>query len=406
MEISGGSASAEGLIQRFKELVKFAENQILPYHPPRIFKIPERSGRMSWRAVLVKLVFPLPLINSDERLDFYLFTAWIVQLVGAVVLFVGGATYVLEPPAPSGLTADNVNWFGVFVLAILVLLGAALFPFAYTHLVKFFFDPKIQAKDKLFWLAVLAGFLVWRAMGMQAVDLRAAAAEMSPSQTGWMLVLVFGALIPVLIHLTSSLVYFLELIFQLLSLLARYFLRLNSPHTYVKMSDLVTGPVQGVGGVWRMGELGTFELRALREWSIQNRDGTEKRILPTTFVLAVAGLLAASEGVRQWVSDWLIYFLSQFSGLVDREITAADFGLPMRQFGILLVGMVLVGVVLFFFMMFRNLLVQTYLVEACTVALYAAETREREAAQSAAAAVAAARERAGGLRGWLRRWFR
>ncbi len=127
----------------------------------------------------------------------------------------------------------------------------------------------------------------------------------------------------------------------------------------------------------------------MKEWARDNREGTDKRIIPAAIVLALLGIFASNPAFTNWVSGRINDLNSLISnipqtilGISIPQITWALFSILWPVF----VGLLSL-IPISYFLLFRNLVVQSYIIEACTVAEYAArlaakERQKLEAAQN------------------------
>ena len=115
---------------------------------------------------------------------------------------------------------------------------------------------------------------------------------------------------------------------------------------------------------WQLTGLAEEELEAIRAWAEANREGTEKRLLPTIIFFSLVQLFGWNAMVNTEIGQRLIGLWNQMLSLMA---TTSFWGVLMA---------VLVGVLLVFFLipfvaigkLFMNILPQSLIIEACIVA--------------------------------------
>jgi hypothetical protein len=407
MEEGKGSAAAVRFVERYKELVEFTQKQVLPFHPPEFFPKRERPARWpKWRVVLDKIVFFPYMADMHGLGDFLIFVMWSLGMVGQCIFLLIGAE-ALSPTSRNSTAAGGSDMWLEVILTGAVLLGLLLAPFGYVQLFSFFFSKSIGAIKKIIWVAALIClnlFLFSRLPGSSG-----STGETVPATAGIIVFLAFLFLfivLPLLFNLTSMLIPIGIRVVWSMGFLVEYFYKLNKADIYRWAIEIATKPIEGRESAWKLEELPNGDIQALHDWAIENRDGTEKRILPTTIFLALLALVTSSNWFEAWITGWVQFFIVQLTAIFARGQGFTQFFLKFLpvEIAAVIIFIVIVFIIVTYFKMFRNLLVQTYVIEACTVAGYAAREREKEAAARAEAAKADAIP-AGGVRGWLRRWL-
>ena len=115
------------------------------------------------------------------------------------------------------------------------------------------------------------------------------------------------------------------------------------------------------------------ELVAMREWARDNREGTDKRVVPATLFIAIYGIFASTEPFTNFTTS-LTGFLSNakwFEFFHAKHI----FTVPFDAFVTIMVVLpfvidVIVLLVVAYISLFKNLVVQSLIIEACTIAKY------------------------------------
>jgi len=141
---------------------------------------------------------------------------------------------------------------------------------------------------------------------------------------------------------------------------------------------LVLEPVpasQGSAHDWRLLDLTKSELEMLRRWAQANREGTDKRLLPTAVLFAILGAFANTKTFTDLI-DRLLVWLSAVADAIGRRADA-----PLVQPGIAeIVAFWAVMLAFFSFIevlskLFENLVAQSVIVEACIVAEHVCDAR-------------------------------
>ena len=73
------------------------------------------------------------------------------------------------------------------------------------------------------------------------------------------------------------------------------FLKANTPFPFQILRQLINSPIGKSDNQWRLINLSASELAAMREWARDNREGTDKRVVPATLFIAIYGIFASTE---------------------------------------------------------------------------------------------------------------
>lgn len=144
-----------------------------------------------------------------------------------------------------------------------------------------------------------------------------------------------------------------------------------------KIEQLATGVIQapdGIPGGCRLIDLEESDLNSLRDWASENREGSDKRLLPTVVTLAFIALFTDTEwfgGFLNGTIEFLKSALQPANGVVRQLEFRTILGQSLLILGLLLVLMLLSS-------LFSNLVVQSLIVEACIVAQHATGTEQEQ----------------------------
>jgi len=129
---------------------------------------------------------------------------------------------------------------------------------------------------------------------------------------------------------------------------------------------------------WRLIDLDKSELETLKDWAAENREGSDKRLLPTAMILAFVALFANT--------NWFNETLDGIIGFVNKVLfSSPDSGQKVEFWnivGVTLLFMMVFSVVRALSSLFSNLVVQNIIVEACIVAGYAVDVEKEKTVET------------------------
>jgi hypothetical protein len=403
--MSESNVDADSLIRKFRDLTFYTGSEIFAVKPSIFFRShPGREQWSKWRRRLDHFAFPLNDLMNGKAPDWDIFV-WFAFLTGLMtwtfaLYAILDHMRVSSGGSSSQTAAPVVPWYLIPSVVVLFLSGFS-FIFAYLHAGSFLLLSQTRWYQRLIWLAVFcfytAGGIYWILQINPVFYTNLAQFPIGPGLFAFWAVFLF---IPFCIYLSSLSIFSVIFVVWAGFLIFKFLFRMNDPFVR-QVPKLVQAVISSEGGDWKLLDLKASEIMALRDWSQANREGTDKRLLPTSIVLAVLAFIATTPMFQQWTLSWVIYFQVANAEYNDPKSIAPIASVLTMQLLIPLGILFALYLAVIYYAMFRNLVVQTYIIETCTVALYAAEQREAEEARVQAAAAEAAKMK--GWRGVVRR---
>jgi len=128
-------------------------------------------------------------------------------------------------------------------------------------------------------------------------------------------------------------------------------------------------------------ELSPVELEMLRRWAVANREGSDKRLLPTAVLFGILGVFGNTRTVTAAIDNVVIWVYDVFAlRFTERGLTFMG-KWSMFAFPLLFV-MMFFGTLL---SLFRNLVTQSLIIEVCIVTEYGREQIDSPVLASATA---------------------
>ena len=183
-----------------------------------------------------------------------------------------------------------------------------------------------------------------------------------------------------------------------------YALSAHDPFPNRDIRTLTLEPIEDekTGEQWSLIELPPQDLRCLSRWAAANREGTEKRLLPTVVLSAIVALFVGtrkSETTTRTFDTVIAQAVTWLANTLAVEADKLDFLDISAQAAVLALLFILITFAMYLLLaLFRNLVVQSLVVEACIVAECA-----RTPTESTEPGQIEPRRRAGGLWAWVLR---
>jgi hypothetical protein len=190
---------------------------------------------------------------------------------------------------------------------------------------------------------------------------------------------------PLIIYFVTLIIVVIRFSVWLFGFLWDYFTSGNMPFTFMKVLKVIDSPIAGSEEEWRLLDLSERELRTIREWSRDNLEATEKRLVPTFWLLAIIALIANSQIFENWLGAWIKYFSYQYTIFEERD---SIFAVTPDVFFIFIILVPIAATLILvtirvYLAMFRNIAIQVMIIDSCTVSLYAVEQREESSRSKA-----------------------
>jgi hypothetical protein len=180
----------------------------------------------------------------------------------------------------------------------------------------------------------------------------------------WFIIPAYTQIYATLVELIVLLVWSIWLIIDAL----RFF---HTPMPIQTIKELARREIPGRSGTWRLRDLSLADITLLREWAADNRESTDKRLIPSILLISILQFV----GWNTIVGLLLKVNLPGFVADILRGIFSSNY-LAVLWALMLFVALVLCVQLLFipvrgFFSLIKNLLTQSIILETCLVAEYA-----------------------------------
>lgn len=369
------------LISHYKLLVEHVDQKIYPSfeHPPFI-AIPEMGHWPKWCSALYKYSMPLLFLAQSEAGG----SSTLLYFIGAFAFGIWSSVsvrlfnWIFRTQTPT--VAVNISlWYENIIPGVILLVGIFFSLGIYFHSVLFLINNKNDLKVRLVWLSILAISVLYIALVMKneypntfpnaLIDLRL-------RNIFIFTILVFA--LPAIIYFATFIVIGTRFFLWLIKFSLNYFFSTHNPYTYVKIPDVLFDSVVQGEQKWDMLDLTSRELKTLREWSRDNLEAIEKRLIPSFWILALLGIFANTFIFEDWLRGWIRYFSDKHDLLTNNNAILTDQLWPLIIFYVLVpltIGLLMV-ITSRYILIFRNIAVQIVLIDACTISIYAIEQRD------------------------------
>lgn len=380
--ISLNATHLEELVSCFSDLVEHTRAVVFPPLRKGVVAPPDKTGWSSFRRLAFKISSPLPTTFAWETLD----DSLLILLFWAVVSICWylSADILLDHIFESLPAASDLSQQPIFarIVAYAIFIGAIGFiPIAYWRWIEFFRDSRYPVTWRIIlavcFSVVAISFPYWGLKPEYRLQfpghlLRDRAALIRFVVLYVFLLIPFGTLWYMLA--TDMIVFG----FWLLRVALKYLRSAHTPVSLEAIEQLIKKPIpSGEGGrkEWRLTQLENDELDTLRKWAVANREGTDKRLLPTALLFAFLGILAdatASSDSVSRVLDWMRSSMFPTPNHTPPPLVA----------GRLMAASLILGVILIFLYMLlllcRNLVIQSTIIEACILAEHLRKQRQTD----------------------------
>lgn len=385
-EISNQAADAspepvERITGYYADLTAFISRELLAFSPRKLVDAREPKHAPGWRLFLHKASFPFRIFHAFDLFNYFTFIFWCLCFMLWLAWIISGVMYFFGSALQSG--SSSASPWETYLLSTLVILAALVAPVSYRTAVGMLGSRGNSWAIRVYWMLL---FLFFGATLLRESLEAYPGASLtfvlsSPRNSILFSVLILWIVIPSLIFAATLSLYILFFIIDLLNFAVRYLVSALQPTSFMLLKKLLSAPVNRHNPPWKMTELASPALETLREWARDNREGTEKRVLPATVFIALLGLfLGTNTGsdllvkIFHFIKDRYAQFLN--INLLEPlpEGTVVLFVLVVPTF--LLTALILL---IAYARLFHNLIVQSYIIEACTLAKFTVEEKERQA---------------------------
>jgi hypothetical protein len=370
----------ERIFNYYSDLLAVITKEMILFSKPHLFDINENNTKSKWRKNVDRATSPFLFLQTLEFFDIISFSlmgicfmVWLAWIVVGINGFFGLGVKNSNPSQP--VTLDVVFTFLIMVPASLA--G----PIIYRTAIDLLRSRDNPVFYKILWVGILMlwGYLVFRWIVSNnpnaSFDLVLSSAWNVFLFACWVLLIV----IPALICAATLIIYGGFLIIQMVRFVFMYFVVAHRVTSYRILQKVLYEPIRYDEIKLTMTELNMVELDTLREWARDNREGTEKRIIPATVFLAAMGLFANSSIADNLITNFL-KFLKVKTVELSHSNLPSSLSPDTALFFFVIVPLCLLTLMLLvtaYFALFHNLVTQSYIIEACTLAMYAVEEKKK-----------------------------
>jgi len=140
--------------------------------------------------------------------------------------------------------------------------------------------------------------------------------------------------------------------------------------------QFIHASITNPSGNFKLSQLSKIELNTIIEWASTNREGSDKRLVPTAIFFGLLGVIASTTFFQNFTNN-LIELVAEV--LVPQKFEGLSFGYQFGRYGLVVfLGLWLYGFLSSIVSLARNLVVQSTVIEACILARYEVECQEIE----------------------------
>ena len=367
----------DALINRFSALVEYAQTLVFPPLRKGITAPPDMTGWSRWRRIAFVISSPLSALWSSEAQGNGIVVSIFCWSVAPLYWWIGANTLLddifsaSQPSVPRTETSILIE----AISTALLILTFAMIPVAYWRWVEFFRDRRYPIR----WRLVLAVGFVTLAISFPYWGLLPEYRAKFPALLlgDHRRLIVFTRVYALLLLPLGTSLYMSALdigimVGWLCTALVHYLLSAHDPLPKTHIRKLALEPIppgEDNGQEWRLTELSPVELEMLRRWAAANREGSDKRLLPTAVLFGVLAIFANTRTVTAAIDNVVVWVYEVFTlRFSESNLTF------MGKF--IMFSFALVFVMMFFrtlLSLFSNLVTQSLIIEACIVTEYARE---------------------------------
>jgi hypothetical protein len=389
---SSYTAPVDALLDRFDALMKHVQQLVFPPWRKGVTTPPDMTHWSRLRRIAFKISSPLLTTFKMEsfQISFTILSAWVVA-TWVWVIIADSAVQVLKSPLTTvskpEQTATRVE---LAVLVVAAVLAFGLIPAAYWRWIEFFRDRRYTGYWRLIRLILtllfIASILVsfWGLSQDYGLQFHSRSLE---NRAG----LILLAITYVLFLIPAGTFYYMLVIDtavfggSLLWAIFNYLISTHIPFPKKFIREIVLKPIPSSEDKeeWRLTELTKAELESLHRWAEANREGTDKRLLPTLVLFGILAVFANTQAFNRVLDEalaWLYRLPIELMGLA-RSVGASPgntfiaYQAKMFEFIfiVILICLFILVPLLLLLLLFRNLVTQSLIIEACIVAEHVRE---------------------------------
>jgi len=381
-EISDQSPYAvhvDALLGCFSTLVEHAQTLAFPPLRKGVTAPPDMTGWSKIRQIAFTISSPLPTTFTAETIDRSLLVLFVWLIISMYWGFAADIVigHIFGVPQPISPKPEEPLWVEIVAWPLLVL-TVILIPMAYWRWIEFFRDRRYPGIWRLILTIGFVGIVISSPYWLLDPEYRVQFPALLLEEQRSLILLITTYLLFVIPTGTSYYTLAIDtlvLSLRLLGVTLKYLQSAHNPLPKELIRKLALEPIpvaESKGKEWRLIELTKAELETLRRWATANREGTDKRLIPTAVLFGVLSVFANTRAFSNVADKVLAWLSDSFVTVVGAKGTPL---LPAtRRFlalGIVLaLGMLFINALL---LLFRNLVTQSLIIEACIVAEYACQ---------------------------------
>jgi hypothetical protein len=304
------------LINRFSTLVESTQKIIFPPLERGIAVPPDRSDWSKLRQIMFFISSPYPSTSSNDDTSKYKLLSLLMLLIwmlASLVWFIL-ADYFID--AAFGVKSEFSSTEPVALMTkvigyLLLVLAFVLILPAYWSWIEFLRNQKI----KVFWRVVLPIIFVGIAISFPYWGFESNYLERFPEHiiqnksSFWLLMKAYFFLLPLGTFWFMLLIESVVLIMSFILNSLRYLAISHDPLPKDRIKKVLANEIHeesdSKNGSWKLLDMSPDELQLIQSWAEANREGTDKRLLPTAIIFGVIGIFANTETFSKVIEGFL-----------------------------------------------------------------------------------------------------
>jgi hypothetical protein len=347
----------DDITAKFTSLAENAEKIMFPDKRVGIFAPPNKHKWGNLRNWLYTISQPFDFMDNGRVVQrIFLFLWWWLSSISTLILFFKLAN-----------TVDiGFDWIRIALICIFVFV-------CYWSWVEYFRSHRYSIRSKVFWALLFFLYFIL----FTSLNIKNSTPILKDPTRFWLF--YFFLVIPTFTLYYMTVFNLVFIIGWFIKTVFLYIWSYHAPRPMKQIRQLITFTYlnQDLEKPIRLLDLPINQIRALRQWADANREGTEKRTLPTFMILALLGLFANTALFSTLIKDFGNAIIQYLQFLIGVPSTIK---LSLSSFALILVLPICAALIILvlraFLSLFRNLVAQNLIIESCIVAEYAAAQQE------------------------------
>jgi hypothetical protein len=345
--------NVDDITNKFTSLAVNAEKIMFPDSREGVFAPPNKDEWGNLRNWLYTISQPFDFMdNGRVVLRIILFLWWLISSISTLFLFARLANIV----------DIDIDWFRIALLCFFVFIS-------YWSWVEYFRSQRYSIRSKVIWAILFFLYCILIA----AINIKNSTPISNDPFRFWLFYFVLVIPAFTLYYMTAF-----NLVFMVGWFIKTVFLYIwsyHAPRPMKQIRQLITDKFfnQDSEKPISLLDLPINQICSLRQWADANREGTEKRTLPTFLILALLGLFANTALFSTTIKNFgnaIIQYL-KFFGAVPSTFKLSLSNFVLISLVLPIFAALLILVLRAFLSLFRNLVAQNLIIESCIVAEYA-----------------------------------